>query len=282
MTPQSQFHLAMEGDESLFGLLSSQQELINPIDMEIQQPSTMQQPYYMVGHLQSQGLQINTPITDMRSNMDVLHPKRFSLDFGASPDNFPAISFHETEKLESFTKDDKGLCAVRRCDDINYDPNECGQKKRRLSSLGFLGPSFFEDHAKPVERRNSQASAATFESAPSITKTFDDDDKDDEEEDTTDVDVSEVDYSQNLESSPVEPVYEEHSSILSVSQAKAIMSAFTEAMAESQKSQQAIHDWDRKMGLKRSHSKTMRLSMRSRKKLKLMVKKDVNAMSKKE
>ena len=42
---------------------------------------------------------------------------------------------------------------------------------------------------------------------------------------------------------------------------------FVVAMDKSVSSQQDIHDWDRKMGLKRSHSKTMRLSMRSRKKL---------------
>jgi len=42
--------------------------------------------------------------------------------------------------------------------------------------------------------------------------------------------------------------------------------SFVFAMDKSTKSQQDIHNWDRKMGLKRSHSKTMRLSMRSRKK----------------
>lgn len=52
-----------------------------------------------------------------------------------------------------------------------------------------------------------------------------------------------------------------------------VAEAFAAAMAQSHKSQQALHDWDKKMGLKRSHSKTMRLSMRSRKKLKGMLKK---------
>jgi len=42
---------------------------------------------------------------------------------------------------------------------------------------------------------------------------------------------------------------------------------FVVAMEKSMKSQQDIHNWDRMMGLKRSHSKTMRLSMRSRNKL---------------
>lgn len=47
--------------------------------------------------------------------------------------------------------------------------------------------------------------------------------------------------------------------------------SFIAAMEKSMKSQQDIHDWDRKMGLKRSHSKTMRLSMRSRKRLRKIV-----------
>jgi len=48
---------------------------------------------------------------------------------------------------------------------------------------------------------------------------------------------------------------------------------FVLAMDKSTKSQQDIHNWDRMMGLKRSHSKTMRLSMRSRKELRKILKK---------
>eukprot|EP00980_Cylindrotheca_fusiformis_P012349 scaffold3031_cov102-Cylindrotheca_fusiformis.AAC.9 len=47
---------------------------------------------------------------------------------------------------------------------------------------------------------------------------------------------------------------------------------FAEALDKSTNSQQEIHNWDRKMGLKRSHSKTMTMSMQSRKKLKFLVK----------
>lgn len=46
---------------------------------------------------------------------------------------------------------------------------------------------------------------------------------------------------------------------------------FVVAMEKSMKSQQDIHDWDRRMGLKRSHSKTMRLTMRSRNKLRKVI-----------
>jgi hypothetical protein len=71
---------------------------------------------------------------------------------------------------------------------------------------------------------------------------------------------------------PVTPLPLQSSSPLQV---KGAIDSFTESMTASMRSQQAIHDWDRKMGLKRSHSKTMRLSMRSRKRLKIMLEKEL-------
>lgn len=59
---------------------------------------------------------------------------------------------------------------------------------------------------------------------------------------------------------------------------KGKIETFAMAMDKSTKSQQDIHDWDRKMGLKRSHSKTMRLSMRSRKKLSMTMKKEMTTI----
>jgi len=45
------------------------------------------------------------------------------------------------------------------------------------------------------------------------------------------------------------------------------LAQFASAMEASQTSQQNIHDWDKKFGLRRAHSKTMRESCRSRKKV---------------
>jgi hypothetical protein len=59
------------------------------------------------------------------------------------------------------------------------------------------------------------------------------------------------------------------------SEAKTTMQGFASALEISQKSQQAIHDWDKKMGLVRSYSKTMQLSARSRKKLRASFEKEV-------
>mmetsp|Transcript_2368 Transcript_2368/g.3157 ORF Transcript_2368/g.3157 Transcript_2368/m.3157 type:complete len:334 (-) Transcript_2368:160-1161(-) len=47
----------------------------------------------------------------------------------------------------------------------------------------------------------------------------------------------------------------------------------TSSMKQSEQSMQEIHDWDRKMGLRKSHSKTMRATRRSRQELKEMEKK---------
>lgn len=46
---------------------------------------------------------------------------------------------------------------------------------------------------------------------------------------------------------------------------------FADVLEKSVRSQQEIQKWDRKMGLKRSHSKTMTMSMQSRKKLKNLI-----------
>lgn len=62
-------------------------------------------------------------------------------------------------------------------------------------------------------------------------------------------------------------------------EAKNILITFDAAMGRSQDSQQQIHDWDKKMGLKRSHSKTMRLSSRSRKLLRQFTQKDIVFLS---
>jgi hypothetical protein len=60
---------------------------------------------------------------------------------------------------------------------------------------------------------------------------------------------------------------------------KEALENFAKAMEKSALSQQNIHDWDRKMGLKKSHSKTMRLCSRSRKKMLSVIKKDIKTLS---
>ena len=59
---------------------------------------------------------------------------------------------------------------------------------------------------------------------------------------------------------------------------KKSLEGLASAMEKSAKSQQDIHNWDKKMGLKKSHSKTMRLSSRSRKKLLSSCRKEIKAL----
>jgi hypothetical protein len=69
--------------------------------------------------------------------------------------------------------------------------------------------------------------------------------------------------------------------LMSPKEARKALMALHVAMEKSQQTQQDIHDWDRQMGLKRSHCKTMRLTTRSRKKLRQMLKKQINALNSK-
>jgi hypothetical protein len=210
----------------------------------------------------------NTSIADERSIgcMQFLS-KRFSIGFGNFPDPFSMIPSRFDEDVND------GVYAPGKPDKLI--DNEFHRKKRRMSSLGFLSPSFFEEHAKVKEnRRSSIASVATMNSLASLSHPFEKDDNDDYS------DVSSIDSEVHNgfmfgQTGPVAPFQNKGFEKMKM---KDIMIAFTEAMVKSQKSQQAIHDWDRKMGLKRSHSKTMRLTMRSRKKLRMMLRKELHAL----
>jgi hypothetical protein len=163
--------------------------------------------------------------------------------------------------------------------------------------------SFFHEVTMPAVRRSSIDSVESFatESLCDDEEVMQDDDEDDddveEEEEFSDYLDNEpllvgnsnlapatetvfdaflnhashhyVNFQNNPSALPVIPLLQ--SSPLEVKEA---IDSFTDSMTKSMRSQQAIHDWDRKMGLKRSHSKTMRLSMRSRKRVKLLLKKE--------
>jgi hypothetical protein len=259
----------MEGDSTLFALLSSQR---NMLYTELGQHYLQQQDQVVAGpqlHL------INTSIAERQLHADLLQSKRFSLDLGGSSDHFPMITFESINGSADKDYDMRGTLIKspqkREANDVVDSGNIFRKKMRRLSSLGFLSASFFEDHATSA-RRASMASIATFASAASIQKPTK------KESDNASV-MSEIDDDGNgMASTAVGPMACNRPNLVA-SELKEIMEAFAEAMTQSQKSQQAIHDWDKQMGLKRSHSKTMRLSMRSRKKLKSMVRKNMSAIA---
>ncbi|GAX09402.1 hypothetical protein FisN_6Lh225 [Fistulifera solaris] len=88
------------------------------------------------------------------------------------------------------------------------------------------------------------------------------------EAETDDDDDDDNDNNEVNDDTPVDPT-----------QVQNIVQAFRAAMERSQYTQQSIHDWDKKMGLKRSHSKTMRLSARSRKKLRTLFKREFTVLA---
>jgi hypothetical protein len=119
---------------------------------------------------------------------------------------------------------------------------------------------------------------STILSAPSV----DDMPNDPQEDESVHLDNNEDDNEErDQDAVSLEPFGMSEHSKCSPAEVKTTMQGFASAMEVSQKSQQAIHDWDKKMGLKRSHSKTMRLSARSRKKLRASFKKEINALSSK-
>jgi len=164
-------------------------------------------------------------------------------------------------------------------------------KKRRLSSLGFLSSSFFEEHAvvKPTHRHPLDEIPIDDDVLPPCEDEEDvvievivdgDADSDDEEQEGKEDEQVQamVAEESGVGERDEDELNDEKSFDLSPSTLEERMAKITEAMNSSMESQLAIHKWDRKMGLKRSHSKTMRLSTRSRKKLSLFFKKEISKL----
>jgi hypothetical protein len=266
----------MQHDEAFLSLLSSQRELLNQLNMR----QTNDQSSGQVRGGGGGGSLIapdstgftNRPNAQRRTSMDMLLTvtKRFSMGMGMGYDQhmlpaFPMDPYQGENETHDDDDSNPGKGSKHEKDDKQ---RESRKKKRRLSSLGFITASFFEDHMKPAGCDSSSFEPHT-EPAESMAA---DCNVDSEADDDHDVDDDDND---NISLEPLELDHSKYSS----SEVKNVMEGFTSAMEDSQQSQQAIHDWDKSMGLKRSHSKTMRLSMRSRKKLKSTFKKEISALS---
>lgn len=268
----------MQHDEAFLSLLSSQRELLNQLNarQQTEQTKQQQQTSGTAGATHGGGGSLvapdstgltNRPITQRRTSMDMLLSvtKRFSMGMGMGYDQsflplFPTdpydVESDVNAHVDGSPKDVK----------LEKGQEEHRRKKRRLSSLGFISSSFFEDHLKPGRRDSTGFGPqylANAPVAPPMASDNLDSDPEDDEDDKDEVTLEPLELDQ--------PQY-------SRTEVKNVMEGFTSSMEISQKSQQAIHDWDRKMGLKRSHSKTMRLSSRSRKKLRATFKKEINAL----
>lgn len=187
---------------------------------------------------------------DTFRNDNFAFSERMNLGIGADDLIMPSRNF-DSDQLEAPMHDDR----VKKGEKCSNSPT---RKKRRRTTLSFLD-YIFENGPEPD---------VPFQSAPKrVRNRVEVNDSDDEDYGIIVEDV----YSDD------EPIMDDSdfSPLMDPGEAKEILIKLDEAMGQSQGSQQQIHDWDRKMGLKRSHSKTMRLSSRSRKQLRQFTQEDI-------
>lgn len=323
-------------DETFMSLLSSQRELLQQLTMEnsirrsdlsatsstTRLNNRKYEPHLHVNTSAQESHVTDRSLVDHPSTSDFVFSKRFSLGFG-NLDNFGLPSFNLDRDFDlmedSCAPKAHKFGAGKRLSKVeDPDLEECPirRKKRRLSSLGFLSSSFFEDHLKPGRRDSLQMlcdlKVDRKDEEEDDDEIIGDDDgteivivdgdaescDEDEPEETPSNMVENYAKDPLLESKDISSFEEADELIASdhlveldhpkashkpmdTAKLKSFLESFNHAMERSQKSQQDIHDWDRKMGLKRSHSKTMRLSSRSRKKLRAFMKKEINSLGSK-
>lgn len=237
----------INNDEAFLNLLSSQRELLRRLNTEsaISKGRTAVKPLFyerqsLFGSQDALSL-MDKPITEKKGSLDIFFPRRLSIGYGSEIFN----PFYDVTH-EVFNEKGKG----------SFFSSQ-SRTKRRKSNVAVDSCSFvnFDGQNLPHYRRSS------------ILSTFSDFDENLGLEQTP----------TEVPSSMVEKLRMDPS--ISTETVRNNLIAFVSAMENSRKSQQEIHAWDRKMGLKRSHSKTMRMTMRSRKKLKFMLKRDINSLS---
>lgn len=273
----------VKNDDTFLSLLSSQRELLNQLNVEA---AVMRDHFAPASSRVSQSspkkdtsnrgslmvLDHRKYPKNRRSSLELM--KRLSIDFG-----IPVLSTHGgSDPCEEYYGYDKLMVGNSKSEVPNL--NDLGEsyhilkRKRRLSSIGFVSSAIFDDHLR--SSRHSLVVFSTHKEDERVIEVIVNGDSDSDSEDEFAEDVVEG----TEDSGKEEPTQHAAIPLLQVDPEKARehMESFTRAMEKSQKSQQDIHDWDRQMGLKRSHSKTMRLSTRSRKKLRATFKKDFGFM----
>lgn len=266
-----------DDDEAFLTLLSSQRELLNQVKRENAvrgQGKMCNKSSEKRTCIEDDRCFPNRSLPHRRSSIDMLLfgvSKRLSLGLGS--DNYVLASdlwFDGCSK--DFTIEKKR--GLKGADDLDVMKNP--NKKRRLSNLGLLSTSFFEDNLASSIRSDPMLFATECDlilgedliahCGDDIRSSLDAIDEDDDEDDRDEI-------------GDLEPLaFDASKPGVDAGKLKETLESFRASMEQSQKSQQAIHDWDRKMGLKRSHSKTMRLSARSRKKLRNIFKSDINTL----
>lgn len=245
-------------------------------------------------HNKSRCVLTNTSISDTCHAKDVVS-RRFSIGLSGQS------AHHVTKSIFDDSLGYDRVQPMRSSFDLDYYKKleSRGDSKKRRDPFDLKSPlsplkvstNFFEDIHPPAVRRSSIDSVETFASE-SVCENDDCISMDDAHEEMSPSEAYQTNRGSNEGEETTAAVCDSTPAnfqpsktvlpflpILPSSELKGAIEKFTSSMSKSIASQQAIHDWDRKMGLKRSHSKTMRLSMRSRKRLKIMLKKDMKSKS---
>ena len=230
--------------------------------------------------------------TARRSSLDCLHPTRrlsMGIGGGVGKDSF-ILEGGDMDDDDSDDWTNLKRTASKSDDSPDSANSDTSKAKRRRSSLGLLSALMEEDVVKagPGSRRLSLASNLSKSmldfsmrgGEPPDNMSFTMDDSYlafmgqgpqpllPQQSNTSDAKARQNAATPSLQLDPT----------IDLPTLKGMVERFAMAMDSTSKSQQDIHDWDRKMGLKRSHSKTMRLSMRSRKKLRAIMKKELTVL----
>lgn len=244
-------------DETFLNLLSSQRRLLCEISSGSQavttvptQRSTAHPPY---------GTWLSGELVHNRKNQPISNPPSHDLPYSkssstvtdrlvdAAPD--PSFSFasFETKASELIADCDAKVAA----------------KPVPTLSLGHSLSFLSSEQSRPASRA-SKRSDSPAEEPSGKEKEKDGNNDDDEDEDDDDLSsIEPLDYKCDLQ--PTFLINE--------------LVSLDQSMARSQESHLAIQNWDKQMGLKRSHSKTMRLSNRSRAKLRSFLKTEITLVS---
>jgi hypothetical protein len=256
-------------DATFNALLSSQRELLNKLNFEKQLEQTEIMRKSNLGASATANSCENIAATNQSIGFErfrtdnVLLPRRLSVGIGNDSFILPDAQFDSDQYTNSFF-DASGVGGNKK---RSIDLSDHLNSKRRRTTLSFL------DYIFEKNEESKQQSPQKPAKLPKQRIEYDDSDDDDYGvivEDISSDDDS--DYGRNYAEDDSRPK-------VKLIEVKEKMASFDGAMGSSQDSQQAIHDWDRKMGLKRSHSKTMRLSSRSRKQLREIMKQDIKELS---
>jgi len=239
------FQCLLSSQRELLSRLNSQQKLVQPSRRDIDTPTMSGRWANATNH--SIGF-------ETFRNDNIALSKRMSLGVGADDLIMPGREFDPDQLSESLYDD-----AIKKGGKYAHHGTT---NKRRRSTLSFLD-YIFENGPEPTIAMEPLQKRAR--------KRVEYNDSDDDNYGA----VVEDAYSDDDQVTDDD----DFSPWTVLGEAKNMLIAFDAAMGRSQDSQQQIHDWDKKMGLKRSHSKTMRLSSRSRKLLRQFTQKDIVFLS---